>query len=109
MGLIGKLKEKALSKIIAMFVHKLAEGDFGDAPAKVYWQLSGKKSWIAAAVAIVGYALQHLSDAGLCAPCSGWVGTLYAIAGVLGGIGLYDGALRQRPPSQPYDLRRVVK
>jgi len=100
-----KLKEAALSKIIAVLIRKLAEGDFGPTPAKVYWALSGKKTYIAAAIASIAFALSHFSEAGLCEPCAGYVTTLYAVAAFLASIGILDAGIRIRPPQPPIDER----
>jgi hypothetical protein len=89
-----------MSKILAIAVKKLAEGDFGAGPAKAYWWLAGKKTWIAFAVGVAAYGLNEASGRGLCDPCQGYVATLGTAAAVLAAAGLYDGALRTSAPQK---------
>ncbi len=98
MGLKARLKEIAVSKIIAYLLKRLAEGGFGGGPKAAYWWLAGKKTYIAAALAIATYGLSYLSDHGVCPPCASYNTYLLALAGFLASIGLIDGALRTDPP-----------
>lgn len=110
MGL-GKLfknaKEKAVSKIIAMLIRKVAEGDFGAKPAAVYWFLAGKKTYLGVALASLAFALSRAGEAGVCGECEAWVKTLGGVAAFLISIGLVDGAVRTYPPSPPIDERFI--
>jgi hypothetical protein len=102
-----KLKEAAVSKILALLVSKLAEGDFGTTASKVYWKLAGLKTYTAIAFGAVGYALTRASDAGICEPCGELAAGLMTFAGFLLTIGLYDGAIRSQPPTKPLTTVRV--
>lgn len=95
-----------MGKILAVLVKKLAEGDFGAGPAKVYWALAGIKTYTAIAFAAAGLVLSQLSQHGLCAACDGYVASLLTVAGFLATIGLFDGAVRIEPPQKPYTLVR---
>ena len=89
-----------MSKILAVMVKKLAEGDFGAGPAKAYWWLAGKKTWLALVIGVAAFALNEASGRGLCDPCQDYVTTLGTVAGVLAAAGLYDGALRTPAPQK---------
>jgi hypothetical protein len=101
-----KLKEKAMGALLALFVKKLAEGDFGAGPAKVYWWLAGKKTWIALGLAAIAGALSLAYELGLCAPCYDYVGLIVTISVGLAAVGLFDGAVRITPPVKQNDLVR---
>lgn len=112
MGLFGTLKrkaeDKAMSIIVAKAVKMLAEGRFGAGPAKLYWALAGKKSWIAAILATLAAAVWGADQAGLCAllaehavNCGAVTQVLGTAAAALAALGLYDGALRLPAPEKP--------
>lgn len=98
MGLKAWAERKAMGAILAIFVKKLAEGDFGPGPAKVYWALAGVKTWTALGLAAIAGGLTLAYQLGLCEPCYGYVGMLITASGVLAAIGLFDGAVRIMPP-----------
>lgn len=90
-----------MGAILARLVKKVAEGDFGATPAKVYWWLAGKKTWTALVLATVAGGLFLASQLGLCGPCYDY-GTYIASASVvLGSWGLFDGAVRIQAPEPP--------
>lgn len=109
MGL-GKLKRKVevamLGKLLAIAVKKLAEGDFGTGPAKVYWWLAGKKTPLAVAVAAVAGGLSLAYKYGLCEPCADYVDGIIKAAGILVAIGVFDAAVRIAPPERPIETYR---
>lgn len=108
MGLLGRLKAKGrqivLSKILAAFVTKLAEGDFGEWPKKLYWRCAGAKTNIGFAFGAAWAFLEYGTQSGFCASrgwdCTALANTLGAIAAVLVPIGLFDGALRSKAPNK---------
>ena len=89
-----------MSKLLPLLIKKVAEGDFGEAPAKIYWFLAGKKLYISIGILIAGYVLDVLFSKGLCESCGGYKGELITFAAILATIGLYDGALRSDPPQE---------
>lgn len=101
MSLFGNLKERALSKILVVLVRKLAEGDFGKGPAKVYWALAGIKTYTALILGIGAFGLTLASNLHLCAACGDYASIIAKIAGGLLAIGLFDGAVRIEPPFKP--------
>lgn len=93
-----------MSGFIALFVRKLAEGDFGELPKQIYWRLAGAKTYIGMAFGAAWALLVWAQDAGICNAqgwdCKGWGTTLASIAAFLVLVGLWDGALRSQPPSK---------
>ena len=108
MGIIGRLRAKGerivLSKILAVIVTKLAEGDFGDGPKKLYWWLSGKKTALGLLFGAAWALLDYGQTSGFCLAqgldCAGLATTLGTIAAFLLAAGLYDGALRSPAPNK---------
>jgi len=98
-----------MGTILAIFVKKLAEGDFGAGPAKAYWWAAGKKTWTAIAFAAVATALTIAYELGLCEPCYAYVGTLITISVGLAAVGLFDGAVRITPPVRPSNTVSLPK
>lgn len=100
------MRKWAISKILPLFVKKLAEGDFGTAPAHAYIWLAGKKTWTAIILAAVYAALINLDAYRLCPAdpatgftvCHAYAGYLWDAAKALLAFGLYDGAIRMAPP-----------
>lgn len=90
-----------MSKILALGVKMLAEGKFGEGPAKAYWWLAGKKTHIALALAAVYGVLYGAGEKGLCQPCGEWAGWVVGLSGVLVTVGLFDAAVRIEPPRKP--------
>ena len=93
-----------ISRILAVFVKKLAEGDFGEPLRKCYWWLAGVKTYIGMAFGAAWAALAWAQESGLCTAqgwdCEGWGTTLASIAAFLVLVGLYDGALRTQAPDK---------
>lgn len=108
MGLLKTLKGKAMGAILATLVKKLAEGDFGQAPARAYWWLAGKKTWTAVALASIAGGLFMANANGLCDPCHGYAMGIITAAGVLASIGLFDAAVRITPPTVPPFVRSLT-
>ncbi len=93
------------SQAIPLLVKAIAEGKFGEVARTWYWRLAGLKLWITAVVATVAFGLEQFASYGLCVPggpidfsCQGAAGSLYAFAGFLAVVGLYDGAVRSEAP-----------
>lgn len=89
-----------MSKLLPLFIKKLAEGDFGQPLARLYWFLAGKKLYISVAIGLLGVSFDYLFGAGLCDPCGSYKNDLLVIAGILATIGLYDGAVRSNSPKK---------
>jgi hypothetical protein len=95
---LKKLKGVSLGKLLAWFVTKLAEGDFGAGPAKVYWALAGVKTWIAFGLVTVMGVMHFAAENGFCAPCEDYVATILKVVPYLIAAGIYDAAIRYRSP-----------
>jgi hypothetical protein len=100
-SLLGKLKGKVMSALLATLVKKLAEGDFGPGPAKAYWWMAGKKTWTALAMAAVAGALFLAAQLGKCDACWEYGIWVASASTILSSIGLFDGAVRIEAPAKP--------
>jgi hypothetical protein len=93
-----------MSKLLALLVRKIAEGDFGEPLKRVYWWLAGKKTYIGMAFGASWAMLAWAQDVGVCTmrgwDCAGWSTTLASVAAFLVLVGLWDGALRSQPPNK---------
>lgn len=91
-----------MGKIVALGVKMLAEGRFGKGPAAVYRWLEGKKTWTGLAFGVLWGAVAVAEDNGACGAwgldCTGISTWLGAVAAFLVSVGLYDAALRTKPP-----------
>lgn len=94
------LTKFAMTKLLPLLIKKVAEGDFGQWPAKLYWALAGRKFYISIAIGLLGVGLDYLFGIGVCDSCGGYKGDLMTFAAVLAAIGLYDGAVRSTPPEK---------
>lgn len=90
-----------MTGLLPLLVKKLAEGDFGQGLANIYWFLAGKKLYISIAIGLIALGLDYLFGLGVCDSCGGYKELTLKIAGILAVIGLYDGAIRADKPEKP--------
>ena len=94
-----------MSNLPALLVTGIAEGRFGEGPKKVYWWLSGKKTYIGLAFGLAWALLEYGSSSGTCGKlgydCSHISSVLGQVAMFLLAVGLYDGAIRTTAPVAP--------
>ena len=104
MGLIGKLKEKAMSALLAQILRGIAEGKIGpEWLTRLYWKTVGYKSYTGAILTIVAtglfiWAQMNLPGAQECWRLAMLIG---AISTPLTALGLVDAAVRIVPPERP--------
>jgi len=109
MGLKKKLENFAMGKITGIILAKIAAGDFGALPARLYAIVAGYKTRIAACLALPPLIIEALVRSGACEafrlPCDMWsshiTAALLSISGALAYLGQVDGALRMPPPEAP--------
>lgn len=100
-----------MSWMLARIVSAVAEGKMGATAKRAYWAAAGKKTWIAAVLALLWGVLELAQrPGGVCElgalPCTQWAAWIGTAAAALAAIGLYDGALRAQPPTKANSVSR---